>query len=75
MYENDPNRFDRPTVDPTVAPVVSPRLALGGLLAFAILLLAVAFWPPGNDSRTNVTDNTPTYRAPAAPSTTPPGPQ
>jgi hypothetical protein len=70
MYGNDPNRFERPTVDPDAAPPVSPQWALGGLVALALLALAFVFWPGGERPAT-VTENAPVYRAPTAPATPP----
>lgn len=72
MHEHDPDRLNDPRRSEPVRNGASPRLALTALLVLAIVVLTFAFWPSMNTS-TQVTDNTPVYRAPAdSPPASPP---
>ena len=66
MYENDPDAPNRPPLGDPADSSVSPRMALGTLLALGIIALAFAFWP-GRDSNTQVSEKSPAYRAPTSP--------
>jgi hypothetical protein len=70
MYENDPNRLDRPTVRREVEASSGAGIVAGVLAAALIVLLAFSLWPSSdNRTGTNVSENT---RVERAPTTTPP---
>ena len=73
MYENDPDRLNRPPLGDPAESSVAPRTALGVLIALGIAALLFAFWPRGDT--TQVTENMPAYRAPTTAPVTPTAPK
>ena len=72
MHDRDPMQQNQLQLHSQIdgPPPVAPRIALGGLIAAAIIALMFAFWP-SSEPRTPVTDKGPAYRASVS-STAPP---
>lgn len=45
MYENDPNRMNRPRVGDPVGPGDGTRFLIGGIAIAAIIAFAIFLWP------------------------------
>lgn len=73
MYENDPNRMNRPPLGEPVEPPSTTSMVIGGIIFAAIIALGITFWPSG-ESNQSVTQNTPRVERQTAPTppTTPP---
>jgi hypothetical protein len=69
MYDNDPNRLNRPPLGDPVEPPSTTSMVIGGVIVAAIIAIAIMFWP-GDPSGPNVTQNTPRVERQTAP--TPP---
>ena len=75
MYENDPDRLNRPRVgDPPRNPLEDNNAGTGvmafALAAAAIIALGLMFWP--GERAPTVTENAPRVERPAPTPTTPP---
>ena len=72
MYENDPDRLNRPRVGDPVDAGSGSGFLFGGLAIAAIIALALFFWPRSTTGP-SVTENTPRMERPAPTTpTTPP---
>ena len=73
MNDNDLNRLHGPRFGDPIDRRVTPRTALRVLVALGIAALLFAFWPRGD--MTQLTENTPAYRAPTTTPITPTDPK
>ena len=73
MYENDPNRMNRPPLGEPVEPPSTTSMVVGGIIIAAIIALGITFWPSGEPNQ-SVTQNAPRVERQTAPAppTTPP---
>jgi hypothetical protein len=73
MYDNDPNRLNRPPLGEPVDPPSTTSMVIGGIIVAAILALGITFWPTDRAGQT-VTQNTPRVERQTTPTppTTPP---
>ena len=70
MYENDPNRLNRPSLGEPVESASMGGVVFGGFLIAAIIAFALVFWPRDTIGP-SVTENAPRIERPTG-TTTPP---
>jgi hypothetical protein len=70
MYENDPNRFDRPRLgDPVESRAVTDAITIAFFVA-AVIALALMLWP-SERTATTITENAPSLQRPIVPADPP----
>lgn len=74
MYDNDPNRMNRPPLGEPVDPPSTASMAIGGAIVALFIVLGIAFWPSGQPGQQTVTENTPRVESPTTPPANKPAP-
>ena len=71
MYDNDPNRMNRPPLGEPVEPPSTTSMAIGAAILALFVALGIVFWPSDRSGQQTVTENTPRVERSTAPTTPP----
>ena len=71
MYDNDPNRMNRPPLGEPVEPPSTTSMAIGAAILALFVALGIVFWPSDRSGQQTVTENSPRVERSTAPTTPP----